>query len=72
VGLKVPLPGLQAQYASIRDGVLAAGTRAGDTRQFSVGPGIERLEPRRPVIEDAALAIGAAFKGRTVGAEAVA
>jgi dTDP-4-amino-4,6-dideoxygalactose transaminase len=42
--LKVPLLDLQAQYASIREDVLAAITRVCDTQQFIMGPEVERLE----------------------------
>jgi dTDP-4-amino-4,6-dideoxygalactose transaminase len=42
--LKVPLLDLQAQYASIREDVLAAITRVCDTQQFIMGPEVEQLE----------------------------
>jgi dTDP-4-amino-4,6-dideoxygalactose transaminase len=42
--LKVPLLDLQAQYASIREDVLAAITRVCDSQQFILGPEVERLE----------------------------
>lgn len=42
--LKVPLLDLQAQYASIREDVLAAVTRVCDSQQFIMGPEVERLE----------------------------
>jgi dTDP-4-amino-4,6-dideoxygalactose transaminase len=42
--LKVPLLDLQAQYASIREDVLAAITRVCDTQHFIMGPEVERLE----------------------------
>ena len=42
--MKVPLLDLQAQYASIREDVLAAITRVCDTQQFIMGPEVEQLE----------------------------
>jgi len=42
--LKVPLLDLHAQYASIREDVLAAITRVCDSQQFIMGPEVEQLE----------------------------
>jgi dTDP-4-amino-4,6-dideoxygalactose transaminase len=42
--IAVPLLDLQAQYAPIRDEVLAALTRVADSQQFILGPEVEALE----------------------------
>src|SRR5262245_60316254 len=42
--MKVPLLDLHAQYAPIRDEILAAMTRVADSQRFIMGPEIDALE----------------------------
>jgi dTDP-4-amino-4,6-dideoxygalactose transaminase len=42
--MQVPLLDLRLQYASIREDILSAVTRVCDSRQFIMGPEVERLE----------------------------
>jgi dTDP-4-amino-4,6-dideoxygalactose transaminase len=42
--VKVPLLDLQAQYAPLREEILAAIARVADSQQFILGPEVERLE----------------------------
>jgi dTDP-4-amino-4,6-dideoxygalactose transaminase len=42
--MKVPLLDLQAQYAPLRDDILAAMTRVADSQRFIMGPEIDALE----------------------------
>jgi dTDP-4-amino-4,6-dideoxygalactose transaminase len=42
--MKIPLLDLKAQYASIRDEILAAVTRVCDSQRFIMGPEVEALE----------------------------
>jgi dTDP-4-amino-4,6-dideoxygalactose transaminase len=42
--MKVPLLDLKAQYAPLRDDILAAMTRVADSQRFIMGPEIENLE----------------------------
>ena len=41
---KVPLLDLHAQYAPLRDEILAAMTRVADSQRFIMGPEVEALE----------------------------
>ena len=56
--MKVPLLDLQAQYASIREEVLAAITRVCDSQQFILGPEVERLERELSSVIGTRAAIG--------------
>ena len=44
MAIKVPLLDLQAQYAPLRDDILAAMTRVADSQRFIMGPEIDALE----------------------------
>ena len=43
-GMKVPLVDLGAQYATIRDDVIAAVTRVCDSQRYVLGPEVELAE----------------------------
>jgi dTDP-4-amino-4,6-dideoxygalactose transaminase len=55
---RVPLLDLQAQYAPIRDEVLAAITRVCDSQRLIMGPEIEALERELATMLEVRHAIG--------------
>src|SRR5919106_2368473 len=57
--MKVPLLALHAQYAPLREEILAAMTRVSDTQRFIMGPEIEALEEElaRMLAVDQAIAV---------------